>query len=70
MYWSQKAYDTVNHGILLKKLDFYGIVDVSRNFLRSYPFNRSQFASLGAILSHENISFLGPILFNLYVNYA
>ena len=41
-----KAFDTVNHNILLKKLDRYGISGTVNDFFRSYLTNRSQFVSI------------------------
>ena len=40
-----KAYDTVNHGILLKKLEIYGIRGTTIKWLRSYLENRKQYIS-------------------------
>ena len=39
----QKAFDTVDHEILLSKLDYYGIRGISNNCFKSYLSNRKQF---------------------------
>ena len=38
------AYDTVNHKILLKKLEYYGVTGTELELFRSYLSNRKQYA--------------------------
>ena len=72
----QKAFDTVNHDILISKLDHYGIRGTANNWFASYLKNRSQFVSiLGYESSTKPInhgvpqgSVLGPLLFLIYIN--
>ena len=42
----QKAFDTVDHQILLSKRDCYGIQGISNNWFKSYLSNRKQFVSI------------------------
>ena len=42
----KKAFDTVDHEILLQKLKFYGIMPNELNFFKSYLANRSQFCQI------------------------
>ena len=71
-----KAFDTVNHTILLKKLEHYGIRGIALEWFKSYLCNRKQFTVIGGTSSSVNCitcgvpqgSVLGPILFLLYIN--
>ena len=42
----QKAFDTVDHQILLAKLNHYGIFGVSNDWFKSYLSNRNQYVSI------------------------
>ena len=67
----QKAFDTVNHNILLRKLEHYGIRGVSNIWFKSNLTDRKQHTYHGGIISDEKLiedgvpqgSILGPLLF-------
>ena len=72
----KKAFDTVNHKILLSKLRKYGICDKAHSWFESYLDNRMQRCSVNGTLSRScslscgvpQGTILGPLLFLLYIN--
>ena len=71
-----KAFDTLDHQILLHKLEHYGIRGKMLSWIKSYLSDRKQFVDLDGIHSEQEDmsvgvpqgSILGPLLFLVYIN--
>ena len=70
------TFDTVNHNILLKKLEYYGIRNITNSWFQSYLNDRMQFTTVNKCQSSKKLlkygvrqgSVLGPLLFILFIN--
>ena len=72
----KKAFDTVDHPILLSKLYLYGVIGNAYELLSSYLDNRTQRCAVNGVISNTCTltcgipqgTILGPLLFLLYTN--
>ena len=72
----KKAFDTVNHEILINIMNHYEIRGTAKILFTSFLTNRDQYVSINNVSSTTRLincgvpqgSILGPLLFTLYIN--
>ena len=72
----KKAFNTVDHNVLLEKIQHYGIREIAHQWFKCYLENRKQFVSINSVKSeldsvnygaHQGAAF-GPLLFLICIN--
>ena len=71
-----KAFDSLNHDILLDKLSHYGVNGTAKTLLKSYLSDRKQYVKIDEVKSSIQTiktgvpqgSIVGPLIFNNFIN--